>query len=250
MNNTIKYLLAGLYLCLCSLSVHAAQDQGTVLITGANRGIGLEFARQFRERGYEVIGTARNPEQAEELRQLGARVEQLDVADDESARALAQRLQGKSIDILINNAGIIGQPARSFTDLDFDKMVYTYQVNALGPMRVIQALHENLKQGMGRKIVNITSVMGSIGMNFGGGYDYRASKVALNMLINTLSRELDKDGFISIVIHPGWVQTDMGGSSAPVTPEESISGMIALIDGLDSGSNGKFFDYTGKELPW
>jgi NAD(P)-dependent dehydrogenase (short-subunit alcohol dehydrogenase family) len=117
-------------------------------------------------------------------------------------------------------------------------------------MRVTRALYDNLKQGKGRKIVNITSVMGSIEMNFGGGYDYRASKVALNMLTNTLARELGKDGFISIVIHPGWVQTDMGGNAAPVTPEDSIRGMIAIIDGLESGSNGKFYEYTGKEMPW
>jgi len=253
MKHPINSLFAGLCVCVGLLAgpgVNATQDQGTVLITGANRGIGLEFARQFRERGYDVIGTAREPEQAGELHQLGVQVEQLDVADDGSARSLAQRLQGRSIDILINNAGIIGQPARSFTDLDFDKMAYTYQVNALGPMRVTRALYDNLKQGKGRKIVNITSVMGSIEMNFGGGYDYRASKVALNMLTNTLARELGKDGFISVVIHPGWVQTDMGGNSAPVTPEESIRGMIAVIDKLESESNGKFFEYTGKEMPW
>lgn len=252
MNMSVKTLFIGILLCLVSLPVmiSAAPESGTVLITGANRGLGLEFARQFKARGYEVIGTARNPDKATALRKLGAQVEQLDVADDKSAQALAARLAGKPIDILINNAGVIGTNARSFTDLDFNAMVKTYQVNALGPMRVTQALYNNLKQGKGRKIVNITSVMGSIGMNFGGGYDYRASKAALNMLSNTLSREVGRDGFTCIVIHPGWVQTDMGGSSAPVTPKDSISGMLAVIDGLDSGSNGKFFDYTGKELPW
>ena len=252
MNHLFNTLLLGFLLCLVSLPgpADSAHETGTVLITGANRGLGLEFARQFKARGYDVIGTARNPDKAAALRKLGAQVEQLDVADDNSAQALAARLAGKSIDILINNAGIIGQPAQSVTDLNFDKMVYTYQVNALGPMRVTKALYENLKKGKGRKVVNITSMMGSIGMNFGGGYDYRASKAALNMLSNTLSKELGKDGFTCIVIHPGWVQTDMGGNSAPVTPRESISGMIAVIDGLDGSANGKFFDYTGKELPW
>lgn len=252
MNTAVKTLLTGFFLCLVSLSgaVAAAPESGTVLITGANRGLGFEFARQFKARGYHVIGTARKPDKAEALRKLGVQVEQLDVADDASARALAQRLAGRSIDILINNAGIIGAGARSFTDLDFTKMVQTYQINALGPMRVTQALYENLKQAKAPKIVNITSVMGSIGMNFGGGYDYRASKAALNMLSNTLAKELGKDGFICVVIHPGWVQTDMGGSNAPVTPKESISGMLAVIDGLDSTANGKFYDYSGKELPW
>lgn len=252
MHTAVKTLLIGVFLCLVSLphQVFAAQEAGTVLITGANRGLGLEFARQFTARGYHVIGTARKPEKAEALRKLGAQVEQLDVSDDASARALGKKLAGQPIDILINNAGVIGSVARSFTDLDFNKMVQTYQINALGPMRVTQALYENLKQGKGHKVVSITSMMGSISMNFGGAYDYRASKVALNMLSNTLAKELEKDGFICVVLHPGWVQTDMGGNSAPVTPRESIGGMIAVIDGLNGDANGKFYDYTGKEMPW
>lgn len=252
MHTTFKTMLTGIILCLATLpgTLCAAQDQGTVLITGANRGLGLEFATQFKARGYHVIGTARKPDEAQELRQLGVQVEKLDVADDASAKALAGKLKGQPIDILINNAGIIGSSSNSITNLNFDKMAYTYQVNALGPMRVTQALYENLRQGKGRKVIDITSVMSSVAMNFGGAYDYRASKAALNMLTNTLAKELGKDGFICIVIHPGWVQTDMGGSSAPVTPEESISGMIKVIDGLTRGSNGKFYDYTGKELPW
>lgn len=252
MLNTVKALLIGTLLCLATFPgpLSAAQARGTVLITGANRGLGLEFARQFMSRGYHVIGTARKPEQAQALRKLGAQVEQLDVADDASARALAGKLKGQPIDILINNAGIIGSSSNSITGLDFNKMVYTYQVDALGPMRVTQALYKNLKQGKEHKIINITSVMGSVSMNFGGAYDYRASKAALNMLTNTLAKELGKDGFICVVFHPGWVQTDMGGSSAPVTPEQSIGGMIKVIDALTRESNGKFYDYTGKELPW
>ena len=252
MHTAVKTALIGTLLCLATLPgpLTAAQDQQTVLITGANRGLGLEFARQFKARGYHVVGTARKPEEAQALSKLGAQVEQLDVADDASARALAGKLKGQPIDILINNAGIIGSKSNSISDLDFNKMVYTYQVDALGPMRVTQALYENLKQGKGRKVINITSMMGSIAMNFGGAYDYRASKAALNMLTNTLAKELGKDGFICVVFHPGWVQTDMGGGSAPVTPEQSIAAMIKVIDGLKRESNGKFFDYTGKELPW
>ena len=252
MQTAFKTVFFGIILSLTVLTdpLAAAQAQETVLITGANRGLGLEFAREFSARGYHVIGTARNPEQAQELRALGAQVEQLDVADDASARTLADKLKGQAIDILINNAGIIGSSSNSITDLDFNKMVNTYQVNALGPMRVTQALYKNLMLGKGRKVVDITSMMGSVTMNFGGAYDYRASKAALNMLTNTLAKELGKDGFICVVIHPGWVQTDMGGSSAPVTPRESISGMIKVIDGLTKESNGKFYDYTGKELSW
>jgi len=252
MNNAVKSLLIGFFLCLVSLTgaAIAAQASGTVLITGANRGLGLEFARQFKARGWHVIGTARKPDEAQALRKLGAQVELLDVSDDASAQALGKKLAGQPIDILINNAGVIGENVRSFTDMDFNKMVQTYQINALGPVRVTQALYENLKQGKGHKVVSITSIMGSISMNFGGAYDYRASKAALNMLSNTLAKELGKDGFICVVLHPGWVQTDMGGNSAPVTPKDSIGGMIAVIDGLKGDANGKFFDYTGKELPW
>ena len=251
MHNAVKLLLPGVIFMLLSLPCQVTADApGTVLITGANRGLGLEFARQFKARGYHVIGTARKPEQAQALRKLGAQVEQLDVADDASAQALGKRLAGQPIDILINNAGIIGSSSTSITNLNFSKMVQTYQINALGPMRVTQALYKNLVQGKGRKIIDITSMMGSISMNFGGAYDYRASKAALNMLTNTLAKELGKDGFICVVLHPGWVQTDMGGSSAPVTPGESISGMIKVIDGLTDASNGKFYDYTGKELSW
>ena len=150
MHTAVKTVLFGIILCLTVLPgpLPAAQEQGTVLITGANRGLGLEFARQFMARGYHVIGTARKPEQAQELHKLGAQVEQLDVANDASARALAGKLKGQPIDILINNAGIIGSNSNSITDLDFNKMVNTYQVNALGPMRVTQALYDNLtRQG-------------------------------------------------------------------------------------------------------
>ena len=252
MYTAVKTLFIGFFLCLVSLPAYviAAQTPGTILITGANRGLGLEFARQFKARGYHVIGTVRKPGDAGALHKLGVQVEQLDVADDASANALAGRLAGQPIDILINNAGIMGHNSRSLTDLDFSKMVRTYQVNALGPMRVTKALYDNLKQGKAHKIINITSMMGSITMNFGGAYDYRASKAALNMLTNTLSKELGKEGFICVVLHPGWVQTDMGGSSAPLTPQQSISGMIAVIDNLTSAANGKFYDYTGKALPW
>lgn len=251
MQSAFKTMFIGIILCLAAFSSSlSAAQQETVLITGADRGLGLEFARQFQARGYHVIGTARKPGQADALRKLGVQVEKLDVSNDASAKALAEKLKGQPIDILINNAGIIGSRSNSITDLNFNKMVYTYQVNALGPMRVTQALYKNLMLGKGRKIIDITSMMGSVAMNSGGAYDYRASKAALNMLTNTLAKELGKDGFICVVLHPGWVQTDMGGKYAPVTPKQSISGMIKVIDGLTRASNGKFYDYTGKELPW
>ncbi len=227
-----------------------AADAATVLITGANRGLGLEFARQFGEKGYRVIGTARSPEEAAELHDTGARAVQLDVADSGSVRAMAEELKDTEIDILINNAGISGHGANGFVDLDIDKLDWSFQVNTLGPMRVTQALYDNLRRGDGKKIVHISSIMGSVELNEGGAYGYRMSKSALNMFNKTLAMELADEGFVSVVLHPGWVQTDMGGEQAPLEPEESIGGMIRVIEGLGRSDNGRFFDYAGEELPW
>lgn len=252
MNRLAVFLVSAACLLLILLpATGAARSPGTVLITGANRGLGLEFAREYHARGYQVIGTARTPGEAGKLRSLGVRVEQLDVSDPASVRALGRRLKGVPIDILINNAGIIGPHARSFTSLDVDALDRTWQVNSLGPMRVTQALYDNLKLADTRKVINITSDLSSIGMNTGGGlYGYRMTKAALNMFTRTLAAELGRDGFICVVLNPGWVKTDMGGRNAPLTPKQSISGMIKVIDGLTAADNGRFFDYRGRELPW
>jgi NAD(P)-dependent dehydrogenase (short-subunit alcohol dehydrogenase family) len=233
-----------------SVPVSAAEDKQTVLITGANRGIGLEMARQFDDQGYTVIGTARKPDEATELKALKVRVEQLDVTDSASVKALAESLQGVSIDLLVNNAGISGHTANSFATTNFDEIATTFDVNSLGPMRVTQALLPNLEAGKGRTVVQITSVMGSIEQNRGGYYGYRASKAALNMFNKSLAAELGKQGFVCVAIHPGWVKTRMGGAGAPVEPEDSVAGIRAVIAGLGPQDNGRFLDYTGKELPW
>ena len=236
---------------LSSGTVAAAGKTGTVLITGANRGLGLEFAREFSGKGYTVIGTARKPHEAYDLQALKVRVEQLDVADPASVQALADRLDGVPVDILINNAGIMGPDAPTFMSLDVDDLDQTFQVNSLGPMRVTQALYDNLKMAKTRKIVQITSDLGSISLNSRGGlYGYRMSKAALNMFNKSLADELGGEGFICVVLHPGWVQTDMGGSNAPLTPQESISSLIKVIEGLTPSDNGRFLNYKGKELPW
>jgi NAD(P)-dependent dehydrogenase (short-subunit alcohol dehydrogenase family) len=229
----------------------AALGKGdTVLITGANRGIGLEMARQLTARGVNVIGTARKPAEAGELKALGARVEQLDVIDERSVAALAQRLEGVAIDVLINNAGVGGLRASSIEGVDFNDMAFTFNVNSIGPMRVTQALLENLRAGETRQVVNVSSVLGSIEMNSGTMYAYRASKTALNSLNKTLSVELGPQGFTCVVVHPGWVKTRMGGEAAPVEVEDSVAGLIAVIDGLTPDSNGRFIDFQGEDLPW
>lgn len=232
-------------------TVAAAGKPETVLITGANRGLGLEFAREFSAKGYKVIGTARKPHEAYDLQALHVRVEKLDVTDPDSVQALAGRLDGVSIDILINNAGIMGANAPTFVSLDVDDLDKTYQVNSLGPMRVTQALYDNLKMAKTRKIIQITSDLGSISLNSRGGlYGYRMSKAALNMFNKTLADELGGEGFICVVLHPGWVQTDMGGSNAPLTPQQSVSALIKVIEKLKPTDNGRFLNYKGKELPW
>lgn len=229
----------------------AAIEKGmTVLVTGANRGIGLELATQLHARGVKVIATARKPAQAEALQALGVRVEQLDVVDADSVAALAQRLQGEPVDMLINNAGVGGEAGGSIATTDFEKLAWVFDVNSTGPMRVTQALLPNLQAGAGKTVVQIGSVMGSIEQNGGGYYGYRASKAALNMLNKSLAVELGKAGFVCVVLHPGWVKTRLGGAGAPVAVQDSVAGLLTVIDGLSAEDNGGFIDYQGQSIPW
>lgn len=226
------------------------QAQKTVVITGANRGLGLEFARQLKQQGYEVIGTARSPEKATELKALGVEVVALDVTDSASVADMAKSLKGRAIDMLINNAGVIGNPQGDIKSFDFDKAMLTYNINSLGPMRVTQALYDQLSLGKEKKVIQITSILGSIENNSGGYYDYRASKAALNTMNKSLSIELESEGFTCVVIHPGWVKTDLGGQGAPLEPQQSIKGMLEVIEQLDRKDTGKFYDYQGNEIAW
>lgn len=231
----------------------------TVLVTGANRGLGLEFARQFKEAGYTVIGTAREPGSADELQELLTgeqdRIEQLDVDSEESVSALAKILQsdGKpvAIDLLINNGAVSGHKG-GIAELDMDGLIEDLRINSVGPMRVIKHLLPNLRVGRGKQIVSISSQLGSItNANGGSSYGYRASKAALNMLNKHLSVELKDESFTCMVLHPGWVQTRMGGEQAPLTPPESIAGMIKVIESATPDThNGAFLDYKGDPLPW
>ena len=222
----------------------------TYLITGANRGIGLERARQLRARGERVIATARQPGAALSLQATGARIEPLDVADPASVADFAARLDGAPVDVLINNAGI-GVGGVSFERLDVETMAAFFQVNTMGPLRVTQALLPNLLAGQAKRIVSITSQLGSIDDNgSGGAYAYRASKAALNMVNKSLSIDLASRGLVCVVLHPGWVQTDMGGAAAPTKVEESALGLLRVIDDLSPSQNGRFFDFSGAEVPW
>ena len=228
----------------------AAKQTRTVLVTGANRGLGLEFARQYQEAGWQVIGTARDPDEAQELEALGVRVMQLDVASQQSVDELAAALGDEPIDLLINNAGIFPRVGK-LDEIDFDDYNRTLAVNTVGPVRVTRALLPNLRRGDLKIIAGLSSNLGSIAENERGNfYGYRESKAALNMFTKTLAAELGPEGFTCIVLTPGWVQTDMGGPNANLTPAESIAGMKAVLDRLTPADNGTFWSYNGSQMPW
>jgi len=227
-----------------------ASGKPTVLITGANRGLGLEFARQYAADGWNVIATARNPDGADELESLSVEALALDVADAASVDALATALEGRPIDLLINNAGIFPR-VRGIEEIDFDDYGRTLVVNSVGPVRVTRALLPNLRAGEMKTVVNITSRLGSIALTDNGVfYGYRESKAALNMFSRTLAMELKPEGFTVLTIHPGWVRTDMGGENANLSPEESVGGMRAVIAARGPDDTGTYWSYGGEEVPW
>jgi NAD(P)-dependent dehydrogenase (short-subunit alcohol dehydrogenase family) len=223
----------------------------TILITGANRGIGLALAEKFSSNGFDVIATARKPDKAAELKGLGVQLETLDISSQESVDALATKLTGQSIDILLNNAGIGGHSTNDFSELNIDKLALVLDVNALGALRVTQGLLPNLKLSNHRVVASISSRMGSIeDNNRGCCYGYRASKTALNSFNKSLSTEFEGDGFTFTVLHPGWVKTDMTSDSATYTPKQSSENLYKVISGLGESDNGKFYDLFGNEIPW
>ena len=218
----------------------------TVVITGANRGIGLELARQFRKRGDEVVAACRKS--SDELAKLDVEaVEGVDVADDAGVGRLAASLEGRTVDVLVNCAGILSD--ESLGDLDFDRMRRQYEINSLGPLRVTAALRENLVQGS--KVAIITSRMGSIEDNTSGGrYGYRMSKAAVNMAGRSLANDLKDVGVAVAILHPGFVRTEMTGHQGLIDPPESAAGLIARIDEVTLETTGSFWHTNGEVLPW
>jgi NAD(P)-dependent dehydrogenase (short-subunit alcohol dehydrogenase family) len=227
----------------------------SILITGANRGLGLEFAKQYAEAGYRVYATAREPERAHELAALAKEhrsvsVYALETTDPDSLAKLARALRGEPIDILLNNAGVMGPHEQELGDIDYDGMLETLNVNTVAPLRVVEAFLDNVLKGKRKLLVAITSGMGSISDTGGGSYAYRASKAALNMTFRNLAVDLKSKDVIAVVINPGWVQTDMGGKGAPTPVEDSIGAMRKVFDKLKLGDSGKFLDYRGGTLEW
>jgi len=251
-NTLVCCLIALAALPFTNISVASEPNElsPVVLVTGANRGIGLELARQYGEAGWSVIGTARKPDAAAELKELGARVVQLDVTDATSVTQLVTDLDGQPIDLLINNAGIISRNS-SLASTDIETAGKILDVNVLGPMRVTQALLPNLSAGDRKTIVNISSGLGSLANNQSGGfYGYRESKAALNMFTRSLAGNLSGEGFIVVAMNPGWVQTDMGGPNAAITTEQSVNGIRDVIESLGPENSGTFRVYSGEEQAW
>jgi NAD(P)-dependent dehydrogenase (short-subunit alcohol dehydrogenase family) len=223
----------------------------TVLITGASRGLGLEFTRHYAHAGWRVHACARRPETAALTVIAGdVRRHRLDATDWHGIAALAQSLRGEAIDLLLANAGIAGREAGDLGKIDPEVWTQTFVTNALAPVKLAEAFVTHVAASDLRLMVAISSRLGSIALNDGARYAYRASKTALNMGWKSLSADLKGRGITCVVLHPGWVSTDMGGTQAPVTPAHSIAGMTKVIAGLTPADSGTFINYDGTPVPW
>ena len=228
----------------------------TVLITGANRGIGLEMVRIYAGQGDTVIACCRDPEGADELNRLAGegdvRVQKVSVGEAPSVAAMAADLEGTVIDVVINNAGM-GGPAyenQTVSNMDFEGWAEAFNINTMAPVRVMQVLDANLKLADNPKVVTITSQMGALDLDMTVAYAYCTSKAALNKFMRMAAIEKAKQGIAVCVIHPGWVRTDMGGQGADISPEESARGIIDVIGGLNAENTGSFWTWDGKTHAW
>lgn len=226
----------------------------TVLISGANRGIGLHLVKHFLAAGWRVVATCRQPDSAEALKALAGaslQVLQLEVTDERSVRTLVAALEGCAIDVLINNAGIMGPAQQGVRDMDFDGFLQTLAVNSVAPLRVSAALLPNLKLTQRPRIITISSQMGAFGLDMGPGHiAYSSSKSAVSKVMQLMAKELAADGIIVCPVHPGWVKTDMGGPNAMLDPADSAAGLFKLIDGLQQQDSGHFWSWEGREHVW
>ena len=225
----------------------------TVLITGSNRGIGLELVRQYATSGWRVIATCRNPVSVGELASLPGKIEihGLEVDDFAQVDGLARELKSTPVDVLINNAGVYGPKKYAVEEVDSLAWAEVLRVNVMAPLRVSTAFASHVAASQQRKIVCVTSKMGSMGDNgSGGAYIYRSSKAAVNAVMRSLARDFRDRGIVVALLHPGWVQTDMGGSDALISVAESVTGMRRVIEKLDPARSGTFMDYQGSAVPW
>ena len=232
----------------------------SVFITGANRGLGLEFARQYAADGWRVVATCREPESASGLAGVAGdiAIHRLDVADFARIDALAAELAGQPIDLTILNAGLNKRPA-GLGEMDYEAWADILRVNTMAPLKIVDAFLDHITRSEHKLVVAITSTLGSIGrvaadertyLLRGPVYPYRTSKAALNAVIKILSVELEPRGVTAVTVNPGWVRTDMGGADATLVPAESITPLRQLFASITRADSGKFLDYDGSVLPW
>lgn len=224
----------------------------TILITGANRGIGLNLARLYAADGWKVIGTARKPADAAELAALpgDVSVEALEVTDHDAIKALASKLKGEALDVLFNNAGVIGKDAASLGSIDAKDLWQTLLINTYAPILIAEAFVPHVVASQQKKMAFTSSRLGSIAESSGGRYAYGPSKAGLNMACKSLAGDLHSQGVIVLSLHPGHVATDMGGATAPVSPDQSARGLKAVVEKATLADSGQFVDYTGAPIPW
>ena len=227
-----------------------------VVITGANRGLGLGFVKNYLGKNVDVVSTTRDLKSSKELLALKEKfpnnleILELDLLKESAGDTLANFLEEKPIDILINNAGV-GSTNQHFEAVSAKPWLEVLKVNLIAPLMITQSIINNVKKGSDKKIYFLSSQLGSIGDNASGGmYIYRSSKTGLNQVVKSLSVDLKPQGITVISLHPGWVKTDMGGPNAPVSIDESIEGMMQVINATDIRDTGRFLNYDGKELPW
>jgi len=227
-----------------------------VLITGANRGVGLALVNTYLASGWQVYACCRHPDRANELKQLQRKTEQLtlfelDVTDHPAITVLSQALADISLDVLINNAGYYGPKGYGFGNTDAEEWRKAFEVNTIAPLKLAEAFYPQLKTGQPGIIACMSSKVGSMAENTsGGGYIYRSSKAALNSVVKSLSNDLLPQGIISVALHPGWVQTEMGGPNALIDSHTSASGLKQVLEQLSETDSGKFIDYRGQAISW
>jgi NAD(P)-dependent dehydrogenase (short-subunit alcohol dehydrogenase family) len=223
----------------------------TVLITGAGRGLGREFTKLYAAQGWKVLACARQPDAVKDI-EGDVHGHALEVTDHTAVKALAGKLAHEAIDVLICNAGIGGRGVSGQDFGTFDAALWRqiFEINTLAPLMMAEAFADHVGRSRQKKLIAITSILGSLANNNGGRYAYRASKAALNMEWNCLAKDLAPKGVICVALHPGWVQTDMGGPTAPLTIDQSVPAMIGTIAGLKPSDNGRYVQYDGQELPW
>ncbi|MEE4281921.1 MAG: SDR family oxidoreductase [Pseudomonadales bacterium] len=227
----------------------------TILITGANRGIGLALVSRYLEAGHQVVATCRSPTEATDLQALlkdGAALEvlPLEITSELQTQELAATLAGRRIDVLINNAGVMGGDRQSLKNMDYAAWLDAFSVNTLAPFRLSEALLDNLLAAERPRIITVSSQMGALARQSKGALIYRSSKAAVNKTMQVLALELEAQGVIVCPVHPGWVQTDMGGAQADLTAAQSAESLYQLITQLDQSKSGRFWCYDGSEHPW